>query len=188
MGPNMDPQISMQLLAEIAELKRMPALAHRLRTWEPQPDPVAEQLKQLELQKAQVELEKLQAEAEYNRARAKLAMSQADKTDLDYVEQETGTAHEREMAKQQAQARGNQALEITKALAKSRKPDEKEPDVAAAVGYNAISDKLGSGEPAQMPTRPMVGDVRVGDPRYNIGSKYYDPNVDPALNPRNNFS
>ena len=188
MGPNMDPQISMQLLAEIAELKRMPALAHRLRTWEPQPDPVAEQLKQLELQKAQVELEKLQAEAEYSRARAKLALSQADKTDLDYVEQETGTAHEREMAKQQAQARGNQALEITKALAKSRKPDEKEPDVAAAVGYNAISDKLGSGEPAQMPTRPMVGDVRVGDPRYNIGSKYYDPSVDPALNPRNNFS
>ena len=61
-------------------------------------------------------------------------------------------------------------------------------DVAAAVGYNAISDKLGSGEHAQMPTRPMVGDVRVGDPRYNIGSKYYDPSVDPALNPRNNFS
>ena len=188
MGPNMDPQISMQLLAEIAELKRMPALAHRLRNWQPQPDPAAEQLKQLELQKLQAELEKLQTEAEYNRARAKLAASQADKVDLDYVEQETGTQHERDMDKQQAQARGNQALEITKALAKSRKPEEKQPDIAAAVGFNAVSDKLGQGQPARMPSRPMVGDQRTGDPRFNIGSKYYDPAIDPAMNPRNNFS
>ena len=188
MGPNMDPQISMQLLSEIAELKRMPALAHRLRNWQPQPDPVAEQLKQLELQKLQVELEKLQAEAEYNRARAKLAASQADKVDLDYVEQETGTQHERDMDKQQAQARGNQALEITKALAKSRKPDEKEPNLAAAVGFNAVSDKLGQDQPARMPSRPLVGQQRMGDPRFNIGSKYYDPSIDPAMNPRNNFS
>ena len=188
MGPNMDPQISMQLLAEIAELKRMPALAHRLRNWQPQPDPVAEQLKQLELQKLQAELEKLQTEAEYNRARAKLAASQADKVDLDYVEQETGTQHERDMDKQQAQARGNQALEITKALAKSRKPEEKEPNLAAAVGFNAVSDKLGQGQPARMPSRPLVGQQRVGDPRFNIGSKYYDSTIDPALNPRNNFS
>ena len=188
MGPNMDPQISMQLLAEIAELKRMPALAHRLRNWQPQPDPVAEQLKQLELQKLQVELEKLQAEAEYNRARAKLAASQADKVDLDYVEQETGTQHERDMDKQQAQARGNQALEITKALTKSRKPEEKEPNLAAAIGFNAVSDKLGQGQPARMPSRPMVGQQRNGDPRFNIGSKYYDPSIDPAMNPRNNFS
>lgn len=188
MGPNMDPQISMQLLAEIAELKRMPALAHRLRNWQPQPDPAAEQLKQLELQKLQAELEKLQTEAEYNRARAKLAASQADKVDLDYVEQETGTQHERDMDKQQAQARGNQALEITKALAKSRKPEEKQPDIAAAVGFNAVSDKLGQGQPARMPSRPLVGEQRTGDPRFNIGSKYYDPAIDPAMNPRNNFS
>lgn len=188
MGPNMDPQISMQLLAEIAELKRMPALAHRLRNWQPQPDPAAEQLKQLELQKLQAELEKLQTEAEYNRARAKLAASQADKVDLDYVEQETGTQHERDMDKQQAQARGNQALEITKALAKSRKPEEKHPDIAAAVGFNAVSDKLGQGQPARMPSRPLVGEQRTGDPRFNIGSKYYDPAIDPAMNPRNNFS
>ena len=188
MGPNMDPQISMQLLAEIAELKRMPALAHRLRNWQPQPDPIAEQLKQLEMQKLQAELEKLQTEAEYNRARAKLAASQADKVDLDYVEQETGTQHERDMDKQQAQARGNQALEITKALAKSRKPEEKEPNLAAAVGFNAVSDKLGQGQPARMPSRPMVGQQRMGDPRFNIGSKYYDSSIDPAMNPRNNFS
>lgn len=188
MGPNMDPQISMQLLAEIAELKRMPALAHRLRNWQPQPDPVAEQLKQLELQKFQAELEKLQTEAEYIRARAKLAAAQADKVDLDYVEQETGTKHERDMDKQQAQARGNQALEITKALAKSRKPEEAEPDIAAAVGFNAVSDKLGQGQPARMPSRPLVDQQRTGDPRFNIGSKYYDPSIDPAMNPRNNFS
>ena len=188
MGPNMDPQISMQLLAEIAALKRMPALAHRLRNWKPQPDPIQEQLKQLELQKMQAEVAKLQSDIELNQARAKLAASQADKTDLDYVEQETGTTHEREMDKQQAQARGNQSLEVTKALAKARKEGEKQPDIAAAVGFNAMSDKLGGGQPAQMPTRPLVGQPRTGDPRFNIGSKYYESGVDPALNPRNNFS
>ena len=75
----------------------MPALAHRLRNWQPQPDPIAEQLKQLELQKLQAEMEKLQADAEFSRARAKLAASQADKVDLDYVEQETGTQRDREI-------------------------------------------------------------------------------------------
>ena len=35
--------------------------------------------------------------------------------DLDFVEQETGTAHAREIDKQQAQAMGNLQLEVAKA-------------------------------------------------------------------------
>ena len=35
--------------------------------------------------------------------------------DLDFVEQESGTKHARDMEQQTAQAMGNQALEITKA-------------------------------------------------------------------------
>jgi hypothetical protein len=37
-------------------------------------------------------------------------MRTADKTNLDFVEQETGTAHAREIDKLEAQARGNQNL------------------------------------------------------------------------------
>jgi hypothetical protein len=34
-GPNIDSQITMKILAEIAELKRMPELAHDLKSWKP---------------------------------------------------------------------------------------------------------------------------------------------------------
>ena len=40
-GNNMDQSISMMILAEIAELKRMPALAEKLRTWQPDPQRVS---------------------------------------------------------------------------------------------------------------------------------------------------
>lgn len=188
-GPQMDTAITMKILAEIAELKRMPDLAQDLRTYQPQPDPVQEQLKQLELEKAQKEIEKLQSEIELNNANAKRAASISDKLDLDYVEQESGTQHEREMAKQKAQSQGNQNLQVTKALTKAMKPDERNPDIAAAVGFNQLSDKMDQVQPrqslynadefAQAPTRP--------DPVSNLGSKYFDPTIDPALNPSINL-
>lgn len=172
LGPNMDPSISMLILSEIAALKRMPVLAHTLKTWKPQPDPVAEQLRQIELQKAQKEVEKLDSEIQLNKAKATQASAMADKTNLDFVEQETGTSHSRELEKQQAQARGNQDLEVTKAFVKGRKKDEVKPDVEAAIGYNELSDRLkqSGGQPAN-------------DPRYNLSSSHFAPNLDPALNP-----
>jgi len=142
LGPNMDPQISMQILAEIAELKRMPGLAERLRTWQPQPDPLAEQLRQLELQKMQMEIQKLQSEIMLNQAKAQEAGATAGLKHLDRVEQETGTKHARKIVEQQAQARGNQHLEIVKSLLKGRKPEETAPNIDAAVGYNTLSDAL----------------------------------------------
>jgi hypothetical protein len=172
LGPNMDPSISMLILSEIAALKRMPVLAHTLKSWKPQPDPVQEQLKQIELQKAQMEVEKLASEIELNKAKAEQAKAAADMTNLDFVETETGTKHSRELEKQQAQARGNQDLEVTKALAKSRKEGEKKPDVEAAIGYNELSDRLkqSGGQPAN-------------DPRYNLSSNSIDPNLGSAINP-----
>jgi hypothetical protein len=142
LGPNMDPQISMTILAEIAELKRMPALAQKLRTWQPQPDPVAEQMKQMELQRMQVEIQKLESEVMLNQARAQQAISIAGLKELDRVEQETGTKHARNIVEQQAQARGNMNLETLKSLIKPRKPGESVPDVTAAIGYNELSARL----------------------------------------------
>lgn len=143
LGPNMDPSISMTILAEIAELKRMPILAHKLRNWQPPPpDPMQEQMKQLELQKLQFEVQKLQSEAMLNQAKAQEAMSAAGKKELDRIEQETGTTHARKIVEQQAQAGGNQHLEILKSLVKPRKEGESAPDINAAIGYNTLSDQL----------------------------------------------
>lgn len=135
LGPNMDSSISMLILSEIASLKRMPALAHQLKNWKPQPDPMQEQMKQLELARLQKEVEKLDSEIQLNNAKAHGEL-------LDTQEQVTGIKHKRDMDRQQAQAEGNQKLEITKSLTKSRKEGEASPNIEAALGYNALSKQL----------------------------------------------
>lgn len=162
LGPNMDPTITMTILAEIAELKRMPALANKLRNYKPQPDPLQEQLKQAELELAQAEVEKVKSEIALNNAKAAESVANKDKKDLDFVEQETGTAHAREMEKQQGQARGNQNLQITKALTQPSKEGESKPDVDAAIGYNQLSDMIGG-----QGTQPVVTPQPI-DPLTNI--------------------
>jgi hypothetical protein len=138
MGPNMSPEISLMILSEIALLKRMPHLAQKIATYKPQPDPK----QQAEVAKLQAEAEELASQTRLNDAKAQEAMANKAKADLDFVEQESGVKHERDLQKQAGQARGNQALEVTKALVKPRKEGESSPDVEAAIGFNAISDKL----------------------------------------------
>ena len=71
-GNNMDQSISMMILAEIADLKRMPALAEKLRTW--QPDPVQtqmqQQMQQLQIENLALQNEKLKSEIMENQANA----------------------------------------------------------------------------------------------------------------------
>lgn len=142
LGPNMDSGITMMILAEIAELKRMPVLAERLRTYQPQPDPLAVEQQQLEIEKLKAEIAKLQSETIKNQAMAGKTEAEAQGKAIDNVLTETGVKHTQEMEKQQAQSRGNQNLEIIKGLLKPRKEGETAPDIDAAIGYNAISDKI----------------------------------------------
>ena len=139
MGPDMDPAMSRLILAEIADLKRMPELAQMIRTYQPQPDPHVEQMKMLELEKLRAEIDEIRAKAEERRAAARAHASKADKDDLDYVEQETGTKHAREMDRIAGQAQANQDLEVTKALVKTKKEGESDGNLEAAVGWNALS-------------------------------------------------
>lgn len=137
-GNSMDFGITKLIFMKIAKLKRMPDLAKQIEEYEPQPDPLVEQLKQLEVQKAMLEVEKLQSEVMLNQAKALKAQVEAEQGALDTLEQETGTKHARDMQKHVAQSTGNQNLEVTKALLKSNKPDESRPNVEAAVGFNEL--------------------------------------------------
>ncbi len=139
MGPNMSPEMSQMILAEIAELKRMPALAQKIRTYQPEPDPMAEQMKQLELQKLQAEVQKLQAEAVLAQAKAQLDNSKAQDQAYETQDKATGGAYAKSLGLARAQAEGNQNLEITKALTKPRKRDEVPPNIDGAVGFNQFS-------------------------------------------------
>ena len=157
LGPKADPSMVMMILTEIAELKRMPALAHKLRTWEPTPPtPEQQRLAKLEVLKAEAEIDKLAAESEWMRAKAQEALANKDKKNLDYVEQETGTTHERGMEEMRAQSQGNQNLQITKALTAPKKEKEQKPNIEAAIGFNALSGKLNSNERPDLPPTPPV--------------------------------
>jgi hypothetical protein len=68
LGNTVPFELTQKILARIAKLSRQPDLEQDIKTFKPEPDPLQEQLKQLEIQKAQMELEKLAAEIEAIRA------------------------------------------------------------------------------------------------------------------------
>ncbi len=115
-GNTLDPSMSQILLSEIATLKRMPDLAERIAKFKPEPDPMQEKVKELEIQRIELENAEIQSRVALNQAKARAVVSGADKTDLDYVEQESGTKHARDIDRQGAQAEANKDLEITKTL------------------------------------------------------------------------
>lgn len=183
-GPNGDPKMVYMLLAEIADLKRMPALAHSLRNFDHTPSPEAQRMQQLEIEEKEAQVEKIKSEARLNDAKATAEAAKKDKLDLDYVEQETGTKHERDKDLQRAQSQGNQNLQVTKALTTPRKEGEREPDVDAAIGFNKISDTLNNSAPSSTIQRDQQA---VGTSPVNLGSDSFNPTLDPALNPAINI-
>lgn len=70
MGPNQDFEINKLLMAEIAKLSRMPDLEKKILAHQPQQDPMAEQTKQLEMQRMQLEIELMKADIRDKMARA----------------------------------------------------------------------------------------------------------------------
>ena len=69
-GPNEDPSIRRELMADIYELSRMPDKAERIRNYQPEPDPMQQQMQQMQIQKLALENQKLQAEIQDLMARA----------------------------------------------------------------------------------------------------------------------
>lgn len=158
-GPDSDPAMVRMILSEIAELKRMPELAHRIRTFEPPKDPIQEEIKKLELEKLRLEVEELRSKANLNNAKAEELGSKTDLNNLEFVETETGTKHARELERQQGQAEGNKELAVVNALLKPKKPEESKPDVEAAVGYNEMTrekPEIRSPAPAPLPSLPLA--------------------------------
>lgn len=164
LGPKADPAFTKIILTEIAKLKRMPELAKKIETYRPEPDPIQQQLAQLEVMAKQKEIERIDSEILLNKARAQRETVIADKTDLDTIEQETGTKHARAVELAGAQGASNRDYEVTKALLKPRKKadgSETEPDVEAAVGFNnlaKVANDPRSKNPVIPPAQPEMVD------------------------------
>lgn len=171
MGPNMDPAISRMALVEIAKLKRLPELAEKIDNFQPEPDPIEEQMKQLALEKAQAEIEELRSKVELNKAKTYETNTDGDLNQVQADNEASGLSHERDLQKQKEQSKGNQDLEVTKHLLKPQKENEVNPSVDAAIGYKAVTDF--QDQPSSAAT--------------NIGSQEFDPSLDPSLNARLNF-
>ena len=167
LGPNMDPMITMKILAEIADLKRMPTLAEELRNYKPQPDPIEEA-------KRQLEVEEEKAKINFITQRANKLIADTNKVNVETNQIASGAQQSFELAKQAAQARANQNLEITKALVKNRKPDEIQGDIDAGIGYNIMTDndsarkefnnRLQYGDQATRPVKPFETNEKLMDP------------------------
>ena len=113
-GPNEDPAIRRELMADIMELMRMPDQAKRLRDYQPQVDPTEQKLKELQLENAMLENQHLKAQIEdknaragenivdaelkrakiaYENARTRKLGSDADMSDLQFIKEDEGYAH-----------------------------------------------------------------------------------------------
>lgn len=130
LGPSEDPFIRKTLMVEIARLYRMPQLAKAIETYEPQPDPMQQRLMELQAQLLEAQIADLQAKAGENEvdrelkgakvqtelAKAKNLSAQADKTDLDYIQQYYGTPHKQAMQSQEQQNQFEVTQNILKLL------------------------------------------------------------------------
>lgn len=124
MGNNMDPELSKMILSDIARLRKMPDMAHKIEAYSPQPDPMQQQKVQLEMELLRAQIAKENAQAMHYQAGAQLAgakagteqavqgniQSDTDQKNLDFVEQESGVKQERDLQKGGVQAQGNSQL------------------------------------------------------------------------------
>lgn len=132
MGNNMDPSMSQMILSDIARLRKMPELAHRIDNYQPQPDPLQQQIQQLEIKKLEAEIAKIQSETVENQAGAQLDQAKAQQTssetdlkNLDFVERESGVTQERDLQKIGEQAESQAKLKEKEFELEERK-DRKE--------------------------------------------------------------
>ena len=118
-GPNGDRGIVNMILGDIARLRKMPDFAHRVETFQPQPDTLQQEKAQLEIELLKAQIAKEQAMAMQHQATAQLNVaksetegqvaanvkSDTDLKNLDFVEQESGVKQEREKELHGEQAR-----------------------------------------------------------------------------------
>lgn len=184
-GPNMPPDILMKAMGKIADLKDIPDLANDFKTWKPQPDPVEEEKKQLEV-------EKTKSEIALNNSRAQKETANAEGQNIDNQLTASGTKHAQDMEKQQAQADGNIDLEIAKSMMAPIKPGEYKPNPDAAVGWKLShkalqkmqDDKINRAFAAQDSMRLPNEASRLNQANQQLANQ----NVDPSTGNPNNIN
>lgn len=138
LGDQVDWGVRSMILGDIARLRKMPDLAQRILTYQPQPDPMQQQIQQLQILKLQAEIATEQARAASFGAGANLStvkqstevakanhlQAAADKTNLDFVEQEQGVTQERAMQGLRTQAESQIGLKVAESVLRQQEPNQ----------------------------------------------------------------
>jgi len=114
----MDPEETRMIRAEIARLNRMPELEQEILNFKPEPDPMVQKLKELEVERATLELEKIKADiadkyaragenevdrtlklnkAAVEEAKARKLNSDADMVDMSFLRTDEGVDHKEKL-------------------------------------------------------------------------------------------
>ena len=156
LGEQADWGLRKIMLMEIGQLYNLDTFVSAIKDYEPQPDPIQQELARVQLELEKAKLAKEQAETEYYQARsafidAQIGNTQAD-TDLkalDFMEQQEGVKHARQreivQAQAEAQNRGKIATELLKgqnALHKAQMDNDTKRAVADAKGQDNKPKKL----------------------------------------------
>lgn len=128
LGNNYPYEITQILLGKLTRLRKMPDVAKQIEEFQPQPDPLDQEIKMLEREKLMAEIEAIRGKAfkdiaggNLDNARAEDVSADVDQKTLDFVEQENGTKQARELQLHGEQARANMELETHKAALTSQK-------------------------------------------------------------------
>jgi hypothetical protein len=119
LGQTMDPGMMKILTVQIAKLNKMPDLAKAMEEYEPQPDPITEEMRKWELRKLisevkeresralenQVDMDAKSAKADLDRAKTANLQSDTDNKDLDFTRKAQGIEHQEKMDQQNAAGR-----------------------------------------------------------------------------------
>lgn len=138
LGNNVDWGITSIILSDIAELRKMPDLAMKIREYQPQPDPLAQQKAQLEILLLQAQIATEQAKAaqygaksqlDLNKigtenAKARVLHSDADNKDLEFVQEESGVNQERSLQAIDRQIRGQMRAQEQQSLLRQQEASQ----------------------------------------------------------------
>lgn len=174
LGEQADWGLRKIMLMEIGQLYNLDTFVSAIKDYEPKPDPIQQEMAQVQLELEKAKLAKEQAETEYYQARsafidAQIGNTQAD-TDLkalDFMEQQEGVKHARQreivQAQAEAQNRGKIATELLKgqnALHKAKMDNDTKRAVAEAKGQDNKPKKLSQREQNRENARQAQNNLR----------------------------
>jgi len=147
-GQTMGNEFTALILSDIARLRKMPDLAKKIETFEPQPDPLAQEKAQLEIELLKAQIATEQSKPRENKANTVLDMAKAateeakvrnlgsdsDLKDLDFLEQEGGTKQERDKEKIAMQNTNQQEGKIIDAAIREREENQKNTTTTNGLG------------------------------------------------------